>query len=52
MQFADVHIRFANDALLELEYNPQSLSFNSTAPKKLLIIPIYIIYRELYSVLS
>lgn len=50
MQFADLHICFIPDILLELEYKLQNLSPKSTAPPKLLIIPIYIIYWQLYSV--
>lgn len=50
MQFADLHICFIPDILLELEYKLQNLSPKSTAPPELLIIPIYIIYWQLYSV--
>lgn len=50
MQFVELHICFATDILLELEYNPQILSSKSTTPKKLLVIPTYIIYTQLYGV--
>lgn len=50
MQFVELHICFATDILLELEYKPQNLSSKSTTPKKLLAIPTYIIYTQLYGV--